>query len=316
MMNQTESLSGLVLSGLDGGNPLAFLAAIGTVVTAQKIWPDVRICWRSMSGGWRPVLTKCGNEEEAFLVSLHTALHNASMTAFEIDGKLPFPVEKLIVALNAAARAASFGDRRTCDFLAAFGTEIYPKPDSKKVQIFQGTRLRMVRSGDSKGQGLPVYAKVIRKKTGLEHLRRTLFRAWDYADADFSLRWDPIEDQRYALRWRDPSKSGPSDGPSGMLGANSLAVEALQWFPTVMADSGVETTGFHRNRRREVFFTWPIWSAEVRPETVRSLLALGALHEDIVPRDKLAAMGIVEVFRSQRIQQNQYYSNFAPSRPA
>ena len=87
----------------------------------------------------------------------------------------------------------------------------------------------MVRSGDSAGQGLPFYAKEMRKKVGIDHIQRTLFHAWDYQDTGYSLRWDPIEDQRYALRWRDPSKS--SQGT--MLAANSLAVEALQWFPTL-----------------------------------------------------------------------------------
>ncbi len=86
------------------------------------------------------------------------------------------------------------------------------------------------------------------------HLRRTLFEPWDYGDHGFSsLRWDPLEDQRYALRWRDPSKSGANDGPGSMLGANSLALEALQAFPVIWTGREAETTGFHRNGRRSVF---------------------------------------------------------------
>lgn len=170
----------------------------------------------------------------------------------------------------------------------------------------------MVRSGDSAGQGLPFYAKEMRKKVGIDHIQRTLFHAWDYQDTGYSLRWDPIEDQRYALRWRDPSKS--SQGT--MLAANSLAVEALQWFPTLLIGSQARTTRFQRLGRRDTYFVWPIWTPMLGMETVRSLLALDDLCREPVPRSSLVRRGIEEVYRSQRIQQNQYYSNFLAAIPA
>lgn len=307
---------GLVLRGLDGSNPLAFLAALGTAVTMYRVNSETRLGWRLMEGSWRPVLAGCEQREDQFLQELFSALKDAPMKVFEIDGKFPFPVEKYTAALLAAVEEAGNNARRDVDLLAAFGTEMFPEMDAKKVMLFKDTRLRMVRSGDSAGQGLSVYARNIREATEVDSLRRTLFKSWDYQDSGFSsLRWDPIEDQRYALRWRDPSKSGRDDGPGGMLGANSLAIEALCCIPTMPVHQAAETTGFQRYRGQGTFFTWPIWHACVSLDTVRSLLALSALGRMDVPLHELERRGIVEVFRCQRIQQNQYYSNFSPAYP-
>lgn len=315
-MKPNETQTDWTLIGLDGANPLAFLAALGTGLIAGTIWPHPRLRWRLLDGNWRPILSCPESDQERFLERLDVALHDASLAAFEIDGKLPFQADRFADALRVSVADVHPATRRDCDFLAAFGTEIRPEMDARKNPVFRDTRLRMVRSGDSAGQGLPVYARVIRQATGIAHLRRTLFEPWDYGDHGFSsLRWDPLEDQRYALRWRDPSKSGANDGPGSMLGANSLAIEALQAFPVIWTGSEAETTGFRRNGRREVFFTWPIWSASIGMDVVRSLLALPALTDDEPPREQLAARGIDEIFRCQRIQQNQYYSNFSPARP-
>ena len=299
-MTANGSTSGLLLNGLDGSNPLGFLAAIGTAVVLQDVFSAIRLGWEQTEGGWRPSLAGCGDDEQEFSEKLAEALKDASMTVFDVDNRMPFDAEKFSRKLRDVQYCSSIADRRDADFLSSFGTELYP---NEKNGQFQDSRFRMVRSGDSAGQGLPFYAKEMRKKVGIDHIQRTLFHAWDYQDKGYSLRWDPIEDQRYALRWRDPSKS--SQGT--MLAANSLAVEALQWFPVMLVGNQAQTTGFQRVGQREIHFVWPIWSPLVGIDTVRSLLALPDLGKDLDQR------GIEEVYRSQRIQQNQYYSNFSPA---
>lgn len=308
-MRKSEFLPGLVLNGLDGSNPLGFLAAIGTAVVLQDIFPEIRLGWEQTDSGWRPSLADCGNDEQEFSQKLVEALKDASMTVFDVDNKMPFDAEKFSCKLREVQCCSSSAARRDADFLSSFGTELYP---DKKNGQFQDSRFRMVRSGDSAGQGLPFYAKEMRKKVGIDHIQRTLFHAWDYQDKEYSLRWDPIEDQRYALRWRDPSKL--SQGT--MLAANSLAIEALRWFPVMLVGPQAQTTGFQQVGRREFYFVWPIWTPMVGIETVRSLLALNDLHKEPVPRLSLVKRGIEEVYCSQRIQQNQYYSNFTVAIPA
>ena len=309
-MTANGSTPGLLLNGLDGSNPLGFLAAVGTAVVLQDVFPEIRLGWEQTEGGWRPSLAGCGDDEQEFVEKLSVALKDASMTVFDVDNKMPFDAKKFSLKLRDAQGCSSIVDRRDADFLSSFGTELYP---DKKNGQFQDSRFRMVRSGDSAGQGLPFYAKEMRKKVGIDHIQRTLFHAWDYQDTGYSLRWDPIEDQRYALRWRDPSKS--SQGT--MLAANSLAIEALQWFPVVMpVGNQAQTTGFQRVGRRETYFVWPIWTPMVGMETVRSLLELDDLSKKPVPRSSLVKRGIEEVYRSQCIQQTQYYSNFLAAVPA
>lgn len=307
-MNNSNEIE---LLGIDGGNPLGFLAALGTTLLAVGFAPAAKLFWRPLTGAWRPVISHYDGDPETFLNSLSQALHSASTAHFEIDKKLPFETEKFETALAITYILATPHDRRMADFLAAFGSEAV-----QEKGIFKDTLFRMVRSGDAAGQGLPHYALENRKATSLDELRRTLFEPWDYRDNGFSLRLDPLDDQRYALRWKNPSKSTVADGPGTMLGANTLALEALPFFPSVANSGHLLTTGFHRDRQRQTFFTWPIWDCPLSIDGIRSLLALAKLRDDPPPRQQLILMGIVEVYRCQRIAQNQYYSNFAPARPA
>lgn len=318
-MNEGSHAPPLVLSGIDSGNPLGFLAALGTAILANSFCQKLRFCWCIDKGTWRPALSGCGTDKARFIERLLDAMNAASMKPFEIDDKMPFSVELFETSLKEALRTASPANRRVADFLAAFGSEIKPKIDpNSKERLFQDTRFRMLRSGDSKSRGLPAYARVIRSATSREALECTLFRPWDYQDEakKRSLRWDPIEDKRYALRWRDPSESNLKDGPGTMIGANSLALEALQWYPTMYQSNHLATTGFHRNSNNEVWFTWPIWDRPISLDTVRSLLTLPDLHNTKPPRVQLARRGIIEIYRCQRIQQSKYYSNFTSAQPA
>ena len=314
-MTENGSTSGLLLNGLDGSNPLGFLAAIGTAVAtevSQDVFPEIRLGWEQTEGGWRPSLVGCGDDEQEFSEKLSEALQDVSMTVFDVDNRMPFDAEKFSRKLRDVQCCSSIlTDRRDADFLSSFGTELYP---NEKNGQFQDSKFRMVRSGDSAGQGLPFYAKEMRKKVGIDHIQRTLFHAWDYQDTGYSLRWDPIEDQRYALRWRCyPSKSRQGT----MLAANSLAVEALQWFPTLLIGSQARTTGFQRLGRRETYFIWPIWTPMVGMETVRSLLALDDLCKDPpTPVHLLSREALRKFIAVSASNKTSTYSNFLAAIPA
>ena len=317
-----SDLRGLLLNGLDGSNPLGFLAAVGTLhVLGDAPGNSVRLGWRTAQGSWRPFLTGCSDDRQEVCGKVLDLLKHASMAVFDIGkegkndkayNKFPFAPDRFVQELKARRSKASLSDRRDVDFLASFGTELYP--DAKKNE-FQETCFKMVRSGDSKRQGMLFYAKAIREEIDCSHVERVLFQAWDYQDEGYSLRWDPIEDQPYALRWRDPSKSNLADGPGTMLAANSLAIEALRYFPTLAIGRQAHTTGFHQSKQQEPRFVWPIWRLLVSMETVRSLIALRDLHENPLCRPTLLAMGIEEVYCAQQVRPNQYYKNFAPAQP-
>ena len=300
----------LLLSGLDGGNPLGFLAAVGTASIAGEAYPDSRFMWKDTSAGWRPLFLGCGSNDWEFCEKVSSCLKKIP-PVFNIDKKFPFSIDKLRQELGEHQRQSSLLKRRDADFLACFGSELYA--DAKKDE-FKDTSFRMVRRGDSAGQGMMFYAKTNCENTDRNHVERALFRIWDYQDDGYSLRWDPSEDQRYALRWKDPSAKGGklADGRGIMLAAYGLAIEALRCFPTMPVGRRTQTTGFMTNRKT-TSFVWPIWTQPVTIDTIRSLLASPDIHEIPVSRSSLSAKGIAEVFLSQRIHQNQYYHNFAPA---
>ncbi len=176
-------MSELVFKGIDGANPLGFLAAVGTLVTVNRFCPNSTMAWRRESGSWRPVLFGCEHDEADFCETLAKELAGTSSEPFEFESRLPFSAEKFSEILGATQSNLSFNDRRCADLLGAFGSEI-----CREKENFQDTFLRMVRSGDSKGQGLPAYAIAIKKMCGVSELKRTLFEIWDYADDCFRLR--------------------------------------------------------------------------------------------------------------------------------
>ena len=321
-MTPRSSDQGLVLSGLDGGNPLGFLAAVGTLLILSDRddgAADVpRLGWRETPAGWRPVLAGCGEHKTLLCDALHRRLSDGSDEILDIgkmragkkeSNKFPFDADRFAKVLDEWASGGAA--RRDADFLAGFGTELYPDP---KKDEFQCTSFKMVRSGDSNRQGMLHYAKVLRKKVDRSALERTLFENWDYGDEDYSLRWDPIENQPYALRWRDPSRSTLADGPGTMRAANCLAFEALRCMPCLTIGTKAHTTGFRDTDDRRTF-VWPIWTPCVNADTMRSLLSLGDLHKTPLWRSTLEARGIEEVYGATVMRPNQYYSNFAPAEP-
>ncbi len=302
----------IVLAGLDGSNPLGFLSLLGVASCSSQFCPEATICWHRTGAGWRPQIEGFDGDQQEFVASLHANLVSASDGPFEIDTKFPFLRDRLHEAMRQEQLHSAPERRRMADLLAGFGSDAH----SDKEGAFLDTALRMVRSGDSSGQGLTAYALAIRKATTLEDLRVTLFETWQYKDEGSSLRWDPLEDQRYALRWYDPSPaSNKKFGLRSMRGANALALEALALLPVQPQIRGVTTTGFPKASRQHDAFIWPIWETPVTPAIIRSILSLPELSSNPIDRDRLMKRGITEVYRCERIAPNKYYKNFAPAYP-
>src|ERR1700676_3813309 len=102
----------------------------------------------------------------------------------------------------------------------------------------------------------------IMQRTTAEHLRRSLFVAWDYGDAldNQSLHWEPSEDRRHAYQWHEPNGDPTRKRQGGMLGATRLAVEAWPLFFSMAAGDRLRTRGFTGNRANNTSWTWPLWS--------------------------------------------------------
>ena len=292
----------LLLRGLDGANPLGFLAAVGTLRTLDVAEPDARwrMSWVSTGGVWQPELLASRTLDSDELVEvLGCALHQEETPEFDFAKNLAVDPETFRDVARKARAAVSSNDRRFADFLAAFGCEV-----SVNGEI-QDTAFRTM-SGAGHQHFLGTMKALVGKTTNAD-LRETLFATWSYSQRKLGLRWDPEEDRRYALRWSNPSSG---DGVPVVRGANRLAVEALPLFPTAPNGKRQETTGF-TNRT----FTWPIWGYPLCVDVVRSLFALKEMQASKPDRAYLRETGVVELYRSERINVGKY-RNFSTAHPA
>ena len=300
---------GLVLEGLDGSNPLAFLAALGALrgVTAASPTEDVRMSWVARDA-WRPALHiqgKAPTEGDVLERLSYFTVDKAGHAALSIGNSLNITGEEFRRHSLRLTSGDSFSpsDRDAADFMTSFGCSSMVDGRSG---IILDTAFRTM-----SGAGYQHFLKTMRDlsdKTDIEQMRNSLFQTWSRSDAKNSLRWDPIDDRRYALRWKNPS----NESTHTEWGANRLAFEALPLFPTMPGDARVNTTGFSGRGARNTRWTWPIWDNAINLDTVRSLLAVRQLQDEPPDHEHLGAMGIVEVFRSYRITTGKY-RNFTPA---
>jgi hypothetical protein len=305
---KSNSLDPIPCDGLDGANPLSFLAALGAFRVLDETWPEaaVRIHWEERSGAWRPLFTfGLQLTPDELLVRLDTALRAyASHAALCVDEDLKILPQRYREYCQEAVKAWSHNDSRASHFAAAFGAEVFTDNDGN----IQDTSFRTMSGAGH--QHFLVFMRELIEKTNAEHLSEALFGPWQYRDSGPSLRWDPEDDRRYALRWREPS----TDPLRTVRGANRLAFEAMPLLPVIPTRTRAVTTGFTGQRSSDTFWTWPVWNRPIPLDVCRSLLSLKALLtvEEKNSRAELIGRGIVAVFRSQRISIGKY-RNFTPA---
>lgn len=310
-----SDLEPLILRGLDGANPLAFLATVGVlrVLTGSATELRPQLAWRVHHGAWRPSLRlveRLTEDELADRIFASCSKQHCE-AAFGLGDNLSVTAEVFRSFAADAASAARLGEPVHAEFAAAFASEVTVSENG----TVQDTALRTM-SGAGHQHFLKTMQNLVRETTR-EHVEKALFRRWDYDDPvrNMSLRWDPADDSRYALRWSDPSGDPERQRSGAMWGANRLAIEGLPMFPVMPSARQLETTAFRTAGSRGTSWTWPIWEAYVGLDVVRSMLALKELQATVPDRAALSARGIVESFRSRRLTVGKF-RNFTWGAPA
>jgi hypothetical protein len=139
------------------------------------------------------------------------------------------------------------------------------------------------------------------KLVGPEKVTAALFSPWAYTDDKLSMRWDPVEDRRYALMEQDPTAG--DNKPRTVWMANLLAYRALVFFPCAWDGRALATTAWSYDGSSPCF-TWPVWEPPLTAHTVRSLLRHPAFGQSDVraSRAELRARGVATIFRCRRIE--------------
>lgn len=359
----------LPLNGIDGANPLGFLAALGTlVVLHQAGHRNAKLAWRRKVA-WQPVLS--GMEEGADLAKViaqalsgNTVPEKAEMERRQAEKHLAdikkrikekkkeirqrglrgkdkkeaekselepleqerdeahraflkalrdaVPRPELALGANIDTNAdglravaepllhgADYKSREPLDMLAAFASDacLHSSQSKSREGKLAPTPFSFI-SGGGQQYFLDTARQLISHVTS-ERIAATLFEPWAYVDEKLSMRWDPVEDRRYALLDRDPTAT--NNKPRTVWMANLLAYRALAIFPSAPDGKRLAATGWSRQNGEDVF-TWPLWTHPLSPDTVRSLMLLPELYEERPDRAVLRARQIGAVFRARRIR--------------
>ena len=208
-------------------------------------------------------------------------------------------------------------NRIAIDMLASFGSDavVARESNGKEKSQIEVTPFCFI-----KGSGNQFFldtARILMDKvevaTREKKLCKALFQEWDYLDETLSMRWDPLDDRRYALMDIDPSESKSRT----VWMANLLAYRALALFPSAPVKRQLKTTGWSRleeSKKKRNVFTWPIWDKPIGVDTIRSLLQHLELARKSPSLEKLMPLGVCACFRSERIQVDRYFG-FSPAAP-
>jgi CRISPR-associated endonuclease/helicase Cas3 len=189
--------------------------------------------------------------------------------------------------------------RATVDMLASFGAEVSGNPSER----IEPTPFCFITG--SGHQWFLDTARDLMARVSEKKLREALFVPWVYADEKLTMRWDPLDDRRYALMDRDPTASDNKSTTVWM--ANLLAYVALSHFPCVAVSRGAATACWALDKESSSF-CWPVWQKPLGPDSIRSILTHRAFAAPDYESDRrellteLRARGVAAVFSSRRIQ--------------
>lgn len=327
----------LRLEGLEPSRMLGFLAAIGTLHALDRaLGPAARVRLRFVDDGqWTPELTAVVPlDRSAVVAELHRVLGATPLRPGRAlddddvvrahpwlglrppagdDAKPPdYCADSNFVPAtwreHVEVCRGSGGRGSDLRFLAGLATDVHAGDDAAAAD----TDLRTM-SGAGHQHFLGFIRELI-QVTLPEHLHSALFEPWVWADDKPSMRWDPQDVRLYALRADNPSRS--KENPIRTVrGGNRLAIEALALLPVVPESRAARTAGFTVARDSARWFNWPVWTAAIGVDTVRSLL----LHPLVLrrserqsDRDALQRLGVPVVFRAQRLRLGKF-RGFGPA---
>lgn len=321
-------MSELRLTGLDGKNPLAFLAALGVLNAlddqAKEGPTRPRLAWSS-EGSFVPAIVD-GPERAALLDLLWEDL--ASFRAEPAIEGLRYRKENgaeahdlkpppgvfgtyLRALLGDASGAGGEPDggpalRRSLGLAAAFATDVAVDNNGNT----KPTALHFT-AGQ---QELLVMVEELMRGLRPEDFEEALFGPWLYQRPLPVLGWDSAAARDYALRAGDPSK----EKKLGVPGADWLAFRGLPFVRVAPVrdrrGERIETTGCQGEWKTGVF-RWPLWEVPLARPVIASLLACPELLT-AEPRT-LAARGISIVLEASIRRSDQGgYGSFAPARVA
>jgi hypothetical protein len=279
------------LTALEGANPLGFLAALGVLEALYSTIPDATLRWTDdlvphaiVTGpaDLDQLLDSLDNDREEW--------SGSALLRFPEDGE---PLSDAKPSGQQLRQWFEFiaddGDRRAADHLCAIVAEEAwdnngkAKPTHLHFTAGQQQFLSMVRE--------------LAQETDRNRLKEAIEGPWRYDSPLPSLSWDSRGERVYAVRAINPSR----EKRLGVPGADWLAFRGLVFYPVTRAVSGSLRTTACDAEWKSSAFRWPLWTAPVTRNVVRSVVAdrtLVAKGTQVSATD-LVARGISSVRQSK-----------------
>ncbi len=293
------------LPGLEGTNPLAFLAAVGVQMAFKSETASPRLWW---SDDITPHAVVDGN--------------------FTVDRI----TDQVLTIFRQWYDSPAINPKRPDGSLMPKGDELKFTPPDMRTYLRQAcecdsggslaTALIAEGSTDKKGAAKPsdLYftagnqkfletARLVLGESTREDVLAALDGPWNYASELPSLGWDVGDDRVYALRAYSPGPEKKRTNP----GSEALAILGLSLHPVFAGRDRTLTQGCSGSWKMGQY-SWPLWCRPASPNAVKSLLAHA--YHDPATRDRrrwFCSWGVFKVLQSQILRSGQGgYGTFAP----
>ena len=257
-------MNGTHLTGLEGTNPLGFLAALGVQTVFSDEDEQPRLWWSTDVTAHAIVDDSFSVEritEQALALAARwkdcpaTNPRQSDGTPFPKGDELKLAAEDIGTYLRRSCTSETGGDLAAA--LVAEGSldnNGVAKPSDLYFTAGQMKFLGMTRT---------VLAAVVQHE-----IVAGLVGPWAYASELPSLGWDVADDRVYALRANNPSPDKKLTNP----GPEALAIFGLSRHPVFGARDRTLTQGCSGSWKTG-YYSWPLWHRPATPNAVKSLLA-------------------------------------------
>ncbi len=295
------------LTGLEGNNPLGFLAALGVQVAFQSDLEQPRLWW---SDDITPHAVVDGDFRierivEKALQAFAGLANSPSTTPKRPDGS-PMPKGDALKLASSDIRAY-LREAQASNPCSALPFALIAEGSLDNQGVAKPSDLYFA-AGQMKFLDI---ARKILAEVSREDLIAGLHGPWPYNSKLQSLKWDIGDDRVYALRSDNPSTRKKLTNP----GPEALAILGLSLHPVFAGRGRTLTQGCSGKSWKESSYAWPLWSKPASPHAVKSLLA-HASHPNPLATNRhrwFRSWGVAKIFQSLIHRSDQGgYGTFGP----
>ena len=270
MMNSIECL------GIDGTNPLGFLASMGALRVATLHDSNAKMRWNIDVAQPYPILDTTLSQDEFAqccadeIKNVEKWLPKRDIISTDPDSfRRDFEsVEKRLLQASQESVELSF-----MDYIAAFGSDGVCKTNSSAISVSD-----LSFSNGNSGQCLFKDYRAISANPSInaDLIRMNILGHQKKYGKQISLNWDPGTLRSHALRWKKPADDAKEKKVDWAM--DTLAFLGLAAFPAVPVDDKLQTTAIFKNSKLGDAFIWHLWKSDISYKVACSLLTSSKTH--------------------------------------